>query len=168
VRDSPSPSSASHLRLVGARTGVAHDERLARQQAELAVIKENRIAAHATGVTPGIESQIDPRDPRWVLAMQTQARLQGAVLPPEKRDELMRSGRKLGLRPFESNLVIAIVQDRARSGRRARDAAPALALVHPPQDRLERNGSEVTWPKWFAALAGAAAVATLLMRWIGG
>jgi hypothetical protein len=67
-------------------------------------MKENRIAAH---------SGLDPQDPRWVLAMQTEARLQGATLTPERREQLLRSGSKMGLRPFESNLVIAIVQDRA-------------------------------------------------------
>jgi hypothetical protein len=58
-------------------------------------------------------------DPRWVLAVQVSRELQGgraAVLTPEGRRRLLLVGNRLGLRAFDSNLVIAIVQDGARAG----------------------------------------------------
>jgi hypothetical protein len=159
------PANAQHLRLVGMKDsdGAAWQA----EQARLAIVKENRVAAHAGGFSPDIVKQIDARDPRWVLAMQTQARLQGAVLSPERRDELMKSGRKMGLRPFEANLVIAIVQDRARSGGRTERSATMLSLVRGTEAQAQPIAPAV-WPKWFAALAAAAAVAAVLIRWFAG
>ncbi len=58
-------------------------------------------------------------DPRWVLAVQASRELQGgkaAIITPEKRKRLMLVAGRLGLRPFDANLVIAIVQDSARCG----------------------------------------------------
>jgi hypothetical protein len=149
-----SAASQPNLKLVGLDPG---DRWSREQQAKLAVIKENRLAAHASG--------LDPSDPRWILAMQTQARLQGATLGPERRDELMRSSRKLGLRPFEANLVIAIVQDRARTGQNAETVTPTLRLLSEaspePSPQAESN-----WPRWLMAIAAAVAVAGLLLRWL--
>ena len=95
----------------------------------LDVVRENRLAAHAESSQRIDHQAIDPCDPRWVLAMQTQARLQGAVLTPEHRDQLLQSGRRLGLRAFESNLVIAVVQDKARRSQPLQLAQPTLSLV---------------------------------------
>ena len=55
-------------------------------------------------------------DPRWAMAVRTAEQLQGTVLSPERRQRLLEMGRILGLSPFDSNLIIAIVQDRARRG----------------------------------------------------
>lgn len=120
-------------------------------------MKENRIAAHAG---------LDPKDPRWVLAMQTQARLQGATLTPERREQLIRNGAKLGLRPFESNLVIAIVQDRARIGAPIDHSGPILSLVRQPGAVSAAPRNAATWPRWFAAIAFGLALAGLLIRWL--
>ena len=110
-------ATPTQLRLVGdADPANARQNWPQEQRARLEIIKENRVAAHAPLAQPnagGVARAIDPRDPRWILAMQTQSRLQGATLPPERREELLRSGKKLGLRAFEANLVIAIVQDQA-------------------------------------------------------
>lgn len=76
------------------------------------VATENRLAA--------IQA-FDPRDPLWVLAEHAAASIEGgraAVLPPERRAKLLAMGTRLGLRPFDSHLVIAIVQDSARTGER--------------------------------------------------
>ena len=61
--------------------------------------------------------------------MRTREQLQGSILRPERRERLIRLGRALGLGPFESNLVIAIVQDQARRGGVLAGAAPALGMV---------------------------------------
>ncbi len=55
-------------------------------------------------------------DPRWVLAIRVAQALDGPILRPERRERLLRVGKVLGLSPFDTNLVIAIIQDRARRG----------------------------------------------------
>jgi hypothetical protein len=144
------------LRLVGEFPGEAQPSRES-QRAKLEVIKENRLAANMGG--PGL----DPNDPRWILAMQTQARLQGAMLTPERRDELLKSGKRLGLRPFEANLVIAIVQDKARTGLAADQQAP-LPIGRDSNESL--STVPAVWPRLFAAVAAAMALAALLIRWL--
>lgn len=66
----------------------------------------------------------DATDPRWVLAVRTSEQLQGTILTPEARHRLMRLGRILGLNPFDTSLIIAIVQDQARRGV-SREQCPA-------------------------------------------
>jgi hypothetical protein len=152
-------ASQPNLRLVGAE-GDESRVWAAQQQSRLAVIKENRLAA----------AGLDPTDPRWVLASQTQARLQGATLTPERRDQLIRNGVKMGLRPFEANLVIALVQDRARAHEPLSEAGPMLKLVRQPMNERAstRSAGSASWPMWFAAVAAALAVAALLVRWLTG
>lgn len=48
--------------------------------------------------------------------MRVSEALEGATLPADKRESLLRLARILGLRAFDANLVIAIVQDQARQG----------------------------------------------------
>ncbi len=78
-------------------------------------------------------------DPRWVLAVQAARALEGAVLAPERRQGLLRLGQRMGLTPFDANLVLAIIQDRARRGHLgewcAAAAAEQLAMVPPPRCR---------------------------------
>jgi len=56
-------------------------------------------------------------DPRVLLARATSARLEGEILRPAGRAALMDHGRRLGLSAFETNLVIATTQARARHRR---------------------------------------------------
>jgi hypothetical protein len=78
-------------------------------------------------------------DPRWVLAVRTAEQLQGPILPPERRERLIALGRMLRLSPFDSNLVIAIVQDQARRGYAPQDCPRAgeeqLRMIPQPQSR---------------------------------
>jgi hypothetical protein len=162
-------SSASfqpRLRLVGSDDATAlpaHPR--AASGPELEVVKENRLAAHAAHVE---SSHIDPRDPRWVLAQQTQARLQGAMLTPQRRDELLASGRRLGLRSFEANLVIAVVQDRARRRQPLRLADQSLGLIGMkplPKATVVNRGPARLMLWWLAALSLAAIAAAAFVRW---
>lgn len=164
-----SQSHPHQLRIAGFDDDGARTEWNTREQARLAIIKENRIAAH------GAAAAMDPRDPRWRLAMQTQAQLQGPTLSPERRDRLMRNARSLGIRPFEANLVIAIVQDRARRGESASNAAPALRLISEPPDGAVMADSAPPPNRvavltaalhWVAALGASATVAMVLARWV--
>jgi hypothetical protein len=151
-------SAQPQLRLVGRDDHLDQANWQPMQQARQEVMKENRLAAHAG---------LDPQDPRWVLAMQTEARLQGVTLTPERREELLHRGKKLGLRPFESNLVIAIVQDRARANSSLERTKPLLNLVGGAEkDQAARSSSAPAWPKWLLAIAAALAAATLVVRWL--
>lgn len=86
--------------------------------------KPRPMARRAAGRTA---PQGEAGDPRWILAQRTAELLQGAILPPENRRTLNRLGAMLGLTPFDTALVIAVVQDQARRQRRA-DRAPLLAM----------------------------------------
>jgi hypothetical protein len=172
-----SAGSIPNLRLVGIGDQLEHEAWSHHQRARLEVIKENRLAAH------GSAAAIDPRDPRWKLAMQTQAHLEGAVLAPERRDRLMNNARQLGIRPFEANLIIAIVQDKARQELgRAAYAPPKIAAAQamattphdPPKPFVSapagspRNGRSIVWEslRLLAALTASGLVAIALARWI--
>lgn len=147
---------SDHLKLVGVDhpdgSGWRDDE-----QARLAVMKENRLAAHLPGFAPG--------DPRLVLAAQARARLQGTLLTPEHRGQLLHQGRRLGLRSFETGLVIALVQDQARL-ESPTPVAPVNATSHGVKKAAEEN--DVIWPRWFAALAAALALAVVIARLLAG
>jgi len=76
--------------------------------AQRRVARETRRAA--------INPDLDPSDPRWTLAMATRRSLDGAAVNPAARRQLLRLAHRLGMRPFDANMVIAIVQDEARRG----------------------------------------------------
>lgn len=113
-------------------------------------------------------------DPRWVLAVRTAEQLQGMVLPPERRDRLIRLGRVLGLSAFDSNLVIAIVQDQARRGY-APQSCPAAGEAQlrfvPLPDRSDERRHQTT-RRWLLTCALVAVIialeAMLLKAWFGG
>ncbi|MHC4980900.1 MAG: hypothetical protein ACYTGT_18095, partial [Planctomycetota bacterium] len=84
-----------HLRLVGAGDWRGDAQAKARQ----AVADENRAAAASRG--------LNPTDPRWVLAARAYSQLQGSALTYERRLRVMRTARRLGVRPFDANLIIA-------------------------------------------------------------
>jgi hypothetical protein len=78
------------------------------------------ISLSASGVMLDLEPLGQPiktaTDPRWLLALRTAESLQGVILPPEKRQQLIRLGKVMGMTTFDANLVIAIIQDQARRG----------------------------------------------------
>ncbi len=115
-------------------------------------------------------------DPRWVFATRVAGKLEGgkaAVLRPEVRERLMTDARRLGLRPFDGALVIAIVQDEARRGSLAHgrpsltpDAVSRLRLVRDPMtDRVARD-SRVALAHALLAVACAAVAVLTLARWL--
>lgn len=78
-------------------------------------------------------------DPRQVLANRTAELIQGTILTPENRQMLNRLGTMLDLTPFETALVIAVVQDQSRRGLPTKQAAlaayPTLELIGQPGHR---------------------------------
>lgn len=101
-------------------------------------------------------------DPRWVLALRVYESIEGgraAILRPQKRRNLVALATRLGLRPFDANLIIAIVQDAARCGEAPMGPAVAgrLTLVRTPG----REGGEE--PRFgLRVLLGAMGVAAVL------
>ena len=77
-------------------------------------------------------------DSRWVLAMRTAQMLEGgrtALLRPNHRRKLVSLASKMGLRPFDAALIIAIVQDAARAEEPLTgDAQDRLALIRPASE----------------------------------
>lgn len=111
-----------------------------------------RLRLSGTAHTPSGKGQRGPiigqpisgaADPRWVLAVRTAELLEGAILPPEKRDRLNRLGRIQGLSPFAVSLIIAIVQDQARRGYSPQDCPtagePQLRMVALHHDTHRRR-----------------------------
>ncbi len=114
-------------------------------------------------------------DARWMLAQSVAANLEhgrAAVLPPEKRRRLVTHAHNLGLRPFDANMVIAMVQDHARSGNAAldRDLASRLSLVGDASGagRGTRIEGGPTWRMLIAAVLLAAAMTAAMIQWVNG
>jgi hypothetical protein len=84
---------------------------------------------------------LDPADPRWKFALETQQALQGAVLSFEDRRRLLSLAQRTGIRAFDANLIIALVQDRARRGEPVEHAAATIAIVPRPETRDARGGT---------------------------
>jgi len=111
---------------------------------------------------------LDPADPRWVFAVRTSTQLQGDVLTPERRRRLMRLATTLGLRPFDANVIIAIVQDQVRRSGGLADAASTLQLVPGPHEDREADAHAAARRRWIAAILCAAAANAFLIWWVIG
>ena len=154
---STSQSNQPALRLVNAGV-VPRATPLRSRNPTQAIAAENRSAA-----------TLSASDARWVLAARTASVLEGgraAVLPPERRRRLVSLATNLGLRPFDANLVIAIVQDAARTGQGPLGPAVAerLLLVRPP----ERERVSGLGPAILASIGLAVILTYVLIGWILG
>ncbi len=161
-RDNPpltSPSRAGVRKGDGAALPKPQSESLARR-----VERENRIAG-----------RIAPDDARWILARRAAESIEGgraAILRPEIRRRLLSTGERLGLRPFDANLILAIVQDDARSGRAgagasvclSAEAASRLGVIRaiPPKDG---PSSRRLWMYMAFAFITGIVLAILGIRW---
>jgi hypothetical protein len=101
----------------------------------------------------------DPNDARWKLAQETQGALQGTVLAFEDRRTLLALAQRLGIRSFDANLIVAIVQDRARRGEPLESAAATIAIIPAPTASVTTRAR-----RWFTNnIALIAAVIILVM-----
>lgn len=114
-------------------------------------------------------SCMDPLDARLTLARRASEMLEGgraARLSPEKRERLERLASRLGLRAFDTSLVIAIAQDAARTGTpvHAAEVQGRLGLVGAPAARDE------TPARWTVATAVGLALVMVCaaVRWVTG
>ncbi len=152
-----SAASQPHLKLVGRGDRDAAASWARDRAARESVVRENRAAA--------ANRTLDPADVRWVLAVRTQSLLQGTALTPERRERVLRTAKHLGVRPFDANLIIAIVQDHARRGESLSGAAPTLAMVRDPGMAREKRSD---WLRWAAVFATSVMATVLMIRWVLG
>lgn len=143
-----------HLRLVG--LDEARDDPAARAADEVAV--ENRSAAR--------NLELEPTDPRWVLAVRAYSQLQGSAMTLDRRQRVMQTAQQLGVRPFDANLIIAVVQDHARRGQPLDAAASTISLLDPPA--AASRGVDPVLLRWIAAVATAIAANSFLIWWLSG
>lgn len=137
------------LRLVRADS----PDSMASWHASNAVARENAAAAR--------NSELKPNDPRWVLAVQTAAQLDGDRLSPEARKRIERTARLLGVRTFDANVIMAIVQDHARQKLPLSSSSGMIEMVQPVQRQRDN-----TLTRWALALGLAGLVVFALIQWI--
>jgi len=134
----------SALRLV--RPGLdPNPPRVVVDQARRDAARENRLA-----------SELSPEDARVILAARVADAIEGgkaAMLRPDRRRDLVAAGVRMGLRPFDANLVIAIVQDAARSDAAHPAADQRLALVRAAKREKARLGAMLLAASLLGALA---------------
>lgn len=127
-------------------------------------LEETRVA------TPALLSD----DARWVFAVRVKREMQGgraAIIAPESRRRLLGLANRLGLRDFDANLIIAIVQDDARTFPSIipvpSDATKGpLALVRSAQPESTES-SEMFWWNIGAAAGLACLLCFAMVRWLG-
>jgi hypothetical protein len=150
------------LRLVVPAHGPGIDEARSRH----AVLQENRAAAD-------FAASNDPRadaDLRRIFSMRVAASLEGgraAILTPDSRRRLVTEARRAGLRAFEANLIIALVQDGARRGLppHARETDRLLDMIPSSRQREER---QLLVQRLIVAGILAAGILVTLVRWVTG
>jgi len=158
-------ASNPHLRLVGwpdaAENARSPIDWLKRSESEneraMRIAAENFAARH--------HQPLSRTDPRWVVAVRAQLQLQGATLHPQARRRVMRTARQIGVRPFDANLIIALVQDRARRGETLHDLEPVLRLL--PEAKTARFGS-LDVLRWGIAIVCAILANVFLIWWLLG
>lgn len=114
-------------------------------------------------------SALDALDARWVLACRVSVQLEGgraAILSSERRERLLVEAQRLGLRRFDANLIIAIVQDSARCGEpplgiTTADRLPLVREARPAEDHTLSVPARIL----IAAAAGGALAASLV-HWV--
>lgn len=115
-------------------------------------------------------ARLDGLDARWVLAVRATMALEGgqaAILRPVDRRRRVALAMRLGLRPFDAALVIAVAQDAARTGE-ALSGAPQqrLAMIRPADGR--RANPIGPGMSLFLAAALGALCFSLLKAWLLG
>jgi len=156
-RASINPAAAAHaLRLVGG-------DETARHQAPIA--QGDRAARRAVAFENITASTLAPTDVRSIFATTVASSLEGgraAILTPVRRRELVAAAVDMGLRPFDANLAIAVVQDAARSGERLSSPSVigGLRLLRAPEPPSRAAGRLLG-----LAIAIAAAVVAILVAW---
>lgn len=119
---------------------------------------------------------VDKSDPRWAFAVLIASRLEGdraAVLRPEARERLVCLGKKLGIRPFDAALTIAMVQDAARRGQAPGQTAAShsplahrLAAITKPTANPSKHAGFDPLSRFASAFFLATALLGLAIMWV--
>ncbi|RPG14798.1 MAG: hypothetical protein CBB69_010915 [Phycisphaera sp. TMED9] len=138
--------------------------RATRQLAETRrrIALENRLASGSSHFDASALEEI--ASPHLVLAGRIAASLDGAVLPPERRQDLLRFSKSIGVREFDASLVIAVIQDRARRGEPMDDIVGPLEIIS-ARGRSSGLGN-LGFVTLGAGLGIAIGLATLLVQWL--
>lgn len=121
-------------------------------------------------------ARLTPDDARRIVALRVVESLEGgraAILRPEARRRIVTVATTLGLRPFDANLVIAIVQDAARRGETIEepDVQSRLRLVGGgavERRARRRSATRTVAVNLIAALVLGLGVAGVLIAWLLG
>lgn len=163
-RDAHRAGAPRSLRLITPEGSVTLDH----AEAARDIARENEQAIRAART-------LAPEDARRILLRRAAREIEGgraAIIRPEVRRRLLQTAERLGVRPFDANLVIAVVQDRARrgedpAGAEAHATAVTTTLPHP---RLEREQQlQHAWMlarRIVAAGTIAVLILALLTRWL--
>ncbi len=105
----------------------------------------------------------DPADARWKVAIETQRAMQGAVLAFEDRRRVLALANRLGIRAFDANLIVALVQDRARREEPIESIASTIAII--PAPIVDAPKHTLAW-LWLSAIAVAIVGDAMLIAWL--
>ena len=94
--------------------------------------------------------------------MRAYSQMQGSTLTPERRQRVLDNAKVIGLRPFDANLIIAVVQDHARRGETPAEAQSTLSMIASPV----RNADRLRLKRWIAAVISAIVANILLIWWL--
>jgi hypothetical protein len=133
--------------------GVAH---LRTAAVRRAIAQENHAAA------------LGADDVRWMFAQAVRDGIEGgraAIMPPQVRRRLVSQAQNSGLRPFDANLIIAIVQDAARHGESLKETAAGRLALIPGAPAKATIGPMLLLG---AAVGLAAGLVALLVGWLMG
>jgi len=140
------------LRLVGVGDSPAGPRLNAPHAVQRDEAAARRGIAHAN-LDAAINHTLDPQDPRWQVALETASSLEGSLLTFERRRKVLAFAHRVGVRPFDANLIIAAVQDRARRGESPDLAMETVALTAlPARPRSTRQW----WPYATTAVVAVA------------
>jgi hypothetical protein len=102
-------------------------------------------------------TDLDPQDPRWLVAVETASHLEGSLLSFERRQRVLAFAARVGVRTFDANLIIAAVQDRARRGEPLESALGTVAMAALPRPNPTRVTSRDRRLYFITALIAVAA-----------
>lgn len=146
---------------------LAHRRRILTNQAE------NQSRGYRTSTANPRETTdqpLQPDDPRWVLAIRASQALQGTILTLDHREKLVSLGKKLGLTAFDSNLILAVVQDQARRGNQPNQCPaagePQLRMI--PLPERERSSRMQKMANIGLAVVLLIGVELLILHWLFG
>jgi hypothetical protein len=124
--------------------------------ARRAIAQENHAAA------------LGANDARWLFAQHVRESVEGgraAIIRPQVRRELVSQAHRMGLRPFDANLVIAIVQDAARHAENLDEITMQRLALIPSRAAASPIGPLMLLG---AAIGLAAGLLALFVAWLMG